>query len=300
MCTPKVKQSKEGRLKMDYINEMNNLVQNLEVFENEEFGPVRATTINNEPWFVGKDVVKELGYEISKSMSYTYYIKRYCSEDDIKKVNNCDAQLFGIKDAGRKGELLINEYALYDLVLDSPLPSAKQFRKWITHEVLPSIRKTGGYIPHDENMSDDEIMARALLVAQKTIDNKNKLLEDAKKEIAEKDRVITQISISQNTKLVRETAKAISKSNSKILIGERRLYERLRSWGWVCKNSTEATQYAVERGYLEVSEGTKKTARGTFTFRTTRVTGKGEIKIIEKLLKEKDLEKLLEENEKSK
>lgn len=63
---------------------------------------------------------------------------------------------------------------------------------------------------------------------------------------------------------------------------------------------TEATQYAVERGYLEVSEGTKKTARGTFTFRTTRVTGKGEIKIIEKLLKEKDLEKLLEENEKSK
>lgn len=285
---------------MDYINEMNNLVQNLKVFENEEFGPVRATTINNEPWFVGKDVVKELGYEISKSMSYTYYIKRYCSEDDIKKVNNCDAQLFGIKDAGRKGELLINEYALYDLVLDSPLPSAKQFRKWITHEVLPSIRKTGGYIPHDEDEDDETIMAKALIVAQKTIDNKNKLLEDAKKEIAEKDRVITQISISQNTKLVRETAKAISKSNSKILIGERRLYERLRSWGWVCKNSTEATQYAVERGYLEVSEGTKKTARGTFTFRTTRVTGKGEIKIIEKLLKEKDLEKLLEENEKSK
>lgn len=149
-------------------------------------------------------------------------------------------------------------------------------------------------------LTDEEIMARALLVANKTIDNKNKLLEDAKKEIAEKDRVITQISISQNTKLVRETAKTISKSNSKILIGERRLYERLRSWGWVCKNSTEATQYAVERGYLEVSEGTKKTARGTFTFRTTRVTGKGEIKIIEKLLKEKDLEKLLEENEKSK
>ena len=152
----------------------------------------------------------------------------------------------------------------------------------------------------DEDEDDETIMAKALIVAQKTIDNKNKLLEDAKKEIAEKDRVITQISISQNTKWVRETAKAISKSNSKILIGERRLYERLRSWGWVCKNSTEATQYAVERGYLEVSEGTKKTARGTFTFRTTRVTGKGEIKIIEKLLKEKDLEKLLEENEKSK
>ena len=160
--------------------------------------------------------------------------------------------------------------------MQSRKPIAKQFKKKVK-EILKQIRKTGGYIPHDEDEDDETIMAKALIVAQKTIDNKNKLLEDAKKEIAEKDRVITQISISQNTKLVRETAKAISKSNSKILIGERRLYERLRSWGWV-------------------SEGTKKTARGTFTFRTTRVTGKGEIKIIEKLLKEKDLEKLLEEN----
>ena len=195
--------------------------------------------------------------------------------------------------------LFLTEDGLYEVLMQSRKPIAKQFKKKVK-EILKQIRKTGGYIPHDEDEDDETIMAKALIVAQKTIDNKNKLLEDAKKEIAEKDRVITQISISQNTKLVRETAKAISKSNSKILIGERRLYERLRSWGWVCKNSTEATQYAVERGYLEVSEGTKKTARGTFTFRTTRVTGKGEIKIIEKLLKEKDLEKLLEENEKSK
>lgn len=274
---------------MDYINEMNNLVQNLEVFENEEFGPVRATTINNEPWFVGKDIASILGYAKPQNA-----IANHVDEDDTLKQGIIDK-------LGRSQQTtLINESGLYSLILSSKLPNAKKFKRWVTSDVLPSIRKTGGYIPHDENMSDDEIMARALLVAQKTIDNKNKLLEDAKKEIAEKDRVITQISISQNTKLVRETAKAISKSNSKILIGERRLYERLRSWGWVCKNSTEATQYAVERGYLEVSEGTKKTARGTFTFRTTRVTGKGEIKIIEKLLKEKDLEKLLEENEKSK
>ena len=278
---------------MDYINEMNNLVQNLEVFENEEFGPVRATTINNEPWFIGKDVAEILGYKNTSDA-----LSKHVDEEDKMQIAKYDLQNY--KDIGTKGAVVINESGLYSLILSSKLPNAKKFKRWVTSDVLPSIRKTGGYIPHDENMSDDEIMARALLVAQKTIDNKNKLLEDAKKEIAEKDRVITQISISQNTKLVRETAKAISKSNSKILIGERRLYERLRSWGWVCKNSTEATQYAVERGYLEVSEGTKKTARGTFTFRTTRVTGKGEIKIIEKLLKEKDLEKLLEENEKSK
>ena len=89
--------------------------------------------------------------------------------------------------------------------MQSRKPIAKQFKKKVK-EILKQIRKTGGYIPHDEDEDDETIMAKALIVAQKTIDNKNKLLEDAKKEIAEKDRVITQISISQNTKLVRETA----------------------------------------------------------------------------------------------
>ena len=66
--------------------------------------------------FVGRDVVKALGYEINKTTSYTYYINKYCDEKDIKKLNKCDAHLFGIEDAGRKGELLINEYALYDFL----------------------------------------------------------------------------------------------------------------------------------------------------------------------------------------
>lgn len=279
MCTPKVKQSKEGRLKMDYINEMNNLVQNLEVFENEEFGPVRATTINNEPWFVGKDVVKELGYEISKSMSYTYYIKRYCSEDDIKKVNNCDAQLFGIKDAGRKGELLINEYALYDLVLDSPLPSAKQFRKWITHEVLPSIRKTGGYIPHDENMSDDEIMARALLVAQKTIEEKSKLLQQAKETIEDmkpKALVGEYLEVSKDSILVRELAKILKQNG--IDIGQNRLFEWLRDNGYLIKTGSDKnmpTQRAMNLKLFEVKHTNMICNGETKIRKTTMVTGKG-------------------------
>ena len=264
---------------MDYINEMNNLVQNLEVFENEEFGPVRATTINNEPWFVGKDVVKELGYEISKSMSYTYYIKRYCSEDDIKKVNNCDAQLFGIKDAGRKGELLINEYALYDLVLDSPLPSAKQFRKWITHEVLPSIRKTGGYIPHDENMSDDEIMARALLVAQKTIEEKSKLLQQAKETIEDmkpKALVGECLEVSKDSILVRELAKILKQNG--IDIGQNRLFEWLRDNGYLIKTGSDKnmpTQRAMNLKLFEVKHTNMICNGETKIRKTTMVTGKG-------------------------
>lgn len=153
----------------------------LMLFKNEEFGEIRVIEIDNEPWFVGKDVVKDLGYEISKTMSYTYYINKYCSEDDIKKVNNCDAQLFGIEDAGRKGELLINEYALYDLVFESPLPQAKVFKSWVTHEVLPSIRKTGKYEVQDFNEFPE------------LLNDMNQLVEDMKYKIKEQDKQIEEI-----------------------------------------------------------------------------------------------------------
>lgn len=145
---------------MDYINEMNNLVQNLEVFENEEFGPVRATTINNEPWFVGKDIASILGYANTSDA-----LKKHVDKED-KGVAKCDTL------GGKQTLTVINESGLYSLILSSKLPNAKKFKRWVTSDVLPSIRKTGGYIPHDENMSDDEIMARALLVAQKTIEEK--------------------------------------------------------------------------------------------------------------------------------
>ena len=122
----------------------------LMLFNNEEFGEIRTLLIDGQPWFVGKDIVCSLGYDLNNH-SYTEYIKKYVLEDDIKKVNNRDARLFRIEDAGRKGELLINEYALYDLVFESPLPSAKTFKSWVTHEVLPSIRKTGSYtMPQDQ------------------------------------------------------------------------------------------------------------------------------------------------------
>lgn len=255
----------------------------LRIFKKEEFGEVRALSIKGEPWFVGKDIVTALGYDLSTGNSYTKYIKRYCYEEDVKNYNKETQVHYGLeldyRELGQRGGLLINESALYDLTLESPIPGAREFKKWVTHEVLPQIRKTGGYIPFDKEDDDATIMAKALMIAQKTIEAKTKELENV-------NRVVNQFSISKNTKLVRETAKAISKAHSEVLIGERRLYNKMRDWGWVCKNSTEPTQYAVEMGYLEVSEGTKETVKGTFTFRTTRVTGKGEIRIVEKLLKE--------------
>nr|DAP88439.1 MAG TPA: repressor domain protein [Caudoviricetes sp.] len=257
---------------------MNNLVQNLKVFENEEFGQVRATTIKNEPWFVGKDIATVLGYRDVSSA-----ILSHVDEED--RVNSKTQGCFAVE-LGQRGSWLINESGLYSLILSSKLPNAKKFKRWVTSEVLPSIRKTGGYIPVAEDEDDATIMAKALLVAQKTIDNKNKELEVKTKELEDKNRFINQIAASKNSLLVREVAKIISKSDSKILIGERRLYEKLREWGWVHNKGTEPKQYALDRGYLEVQEGMITNQSGTFTYYTTKVTGKGQKRILEKLLKE--------------
>lgn len=193
---------------MDYINEMNNLVQNLEVFENEEFGPVRATTINNEPWFIGKDVAEILGYKNTSDA-----LSKHVDEEDKMQIAKYDLQNY--KDIGTKGAVVINESGLYSLILSSKLPNAKKFKRWVTSDVLPSIRKTGGYIPHDENMSDDEIMARALLVAQKTIEEKSKLLNQAQVTIQTQSDVINELKPhAEYAERVLEDKKNIINSNS--------------------------------------------------------------------------------------
>ena len=153
----------------------------LMLFNDDEFGKIRGKLLDELCWLVGRDVVRDLGYDLSTGTSYTQYIKKYCDEKDIKKLNKCDAHLFGIDDAGRKGELLINEYALYDLVFESPLPQAKAFKSWVTHEVLPSIRKTGKYEVQDFNEFPE------------LLNDMNQLVEDMKYKIEEQDKQIEEI-----------------------------------------------------------------------------------------------------------
>lgn len=152
----------------------------LMLFNNKEFGEIRGKLLDELCWLVGRDVVRDLGYDLS-THSYTEYIKKYCNKEDIKKLNNRDAGLFGIDDAGRKGELLINEYALYDLVFESPLPSAKAFKSWVTHEVLPQIRKTGKYEVQGFNEFPE------------LLNDMNQLVEDMKYKIEEQDKQIEEI-----------------------------------------------------------------------------------------------------------
>ena len=133
----------------------------LQIFKNEEFGEVRTVEIGGEPWFVGKDVAKVLGY--AKPLNA---LSTHIDEDDSLKQGLTDSM-------GRTQEtILINESGLYSLILSSKLPNAKAFKKWVTSEVLPSIRKHGGYISGQTEMSPEELMAKALQVAQKTLEER--------------------------------------------------------------------------------------------------------------------------------
>ena len=139
-------------------------MNNLQIFKNEEFGEIRAIEIKNEPWFVAKDICEILGLS-----NPTMAINRL-DEDERTKLN-----------LGRQGEAnIVNEYGLYNLILASRKKEAKEFKRWITHEVLPSIRKTGGYIAGEENMSEDELVLKAMQVLQnklKNLESKTEKLE---------------------------------------------------------------------------------------------------------------------------
>lgn len=133
----------------------------LSVFKNAEFGEIRTVTINNEVWFVAKDVCDILGIQnVTQSM---------------QQLENFERSMFNI---GRQGEVnIISESGFYTLVLRSRKPIAKPFRLWVTSEVLPQIRKTGGYIPVKEEDTNEEIMAKAYLIATETLKRKTELIE---------------------------------------------------------------------------------------------------------------------------
>lgn len=133
----------------------------IRIFKSEEFGEIRTVEIGGEPWFVGKDVAETLGYERpTKAVS--------------DHVDGEDRDEAPIQDPiGRmQNTAIINESGLYSLILSSKLPSAKAFKRWVTSEVLPSIRKHGGYINGQAEMSPEELMAKALQVAQKTLEER--------------------------------------------------------------------------------------------------------------------------------
>lgn len=136
-------------------------------YQNNE---VRTVSIEGEPWFVGKDVAEVLGYSNTKDA-----IATHVDLDDKRVIQKSENTTFDIPN---RGMTVINESGLYSLIMSSKLPSAKEFKRWVTAEVLPSIRKHGGYIAGQEQLSDAEFMAKALVVAQRTLADREKRLAD--------------------------------------------------------------------------------------------------------------------------
>ncbi|RHK27437.1 phage antirepressor Ant [Bifidobacterium adolescentis] len=222
-----------------------------------------------EPWFVAKDVCDILGTD-------TRDLHKILESDEITNVDSIH-----IAQNGGKAPLIISEPGLYRLVMKSRKPEAKEFQRWVTHEVLPQIRRTGGYIPTSESDSDEDIMARAVLVAQKTIERKNQQLQakDTQIKMLEpKARFADAVAASDGTCLVGELAKMLRQNGMDI--GQNGLFRLLQADGYLGKsgsNRNVPTQRAMDLGLFRIKETTVTHADGhTTVSRTPKVTGKGQ------------------------
>ena len=248
-------------------------MNDMQVFTNNMFGQVRVVQRDGEPWFVAADVCKAL--EIDRTATRRL-------DDDEKGVHSTHTP------GGQQDVTIVNEPGLYTLVLGSRKPEAKLFKRWITHEVIPAIRKTGGYIAGQETLSDDELMARALLVAQNTIklreerinalENSNTALEAKVEADAPKVLFADSVAASSQSILIGELAKILRQNG--IDIGQNRLFERLRKEGYLGTYGEYyniPTQRAMDLKLFEIKKRAINSPDGRNIVSTTvKVTGKGQ------------------------
>ena len=248
----------------------------LQIFNSPEFGDIRTIEIDGKPYFVGTDVAKALGYAKPNNAVSTHC--RYTLKRGI-----------ATKQGNMSEMVLIPEGDIYRLIIRSKLSSAERFERWVFDEVLPSIRKNGGYIMGQENLSDSELMAKAILVAQKTIEHKNQIIEQQKAKI-EADRPKTifadAVSTSHTSILIGDLAKLICQNG--VQTGQKRLFQWMRDNGYLMKSGASYNmpmQRYIEQGLFEVKESSVQNPDGSVRVtRTTKVTGKGQLYFINKFL----------------
>ena len=241
--------------------------------------PVRTLQDKNgEPWFAAKDITDILGYHNSSKAIADHV-------DDGDKLNNET-----LSSLGQRGGWLINESGLYSLILSSKLPTAQEFKHWVTSEVLPQIRKTGGYIPAGKEEDPQAIMARAVLIAQKTIADQKHQLEAQKPKVLFADA----LTVSRNSILVGELAKILRQNG--VQIGATRLFSWLREHKYLSSRKGEdwnmPTQKSMEARLFEIKTSSHSAPDGSlFTTRTPKVTGKGQQYFVNKFLQHQELTK---------
>lgn len=239
----------------------------IQIFNSPEFGQVRSLVINGEPWLVGKDVTKALGYDNPSKA-----IRDHVEEED-KRVGVQNVTPYIIDSLGRKQHpTFINESGLYALVFGSKLPSAKKFKRWVTSEVLPALRKTGQY--QVKELSGQELMAKALIEAQSVLAAKDKQIEEMKPKVVFADAV----SASKGSISVGSLAKLLAQNG--IAIGQNRLFAWLRDNNFLIKDGKSknvATQRYIDQGLFELKANVTFENGETKTHKpTTMVTGKGQ------------------------
>lgn len=242
-------------------------MNDLQLFNNPEFGAVRAVEVDGEPWFVGKDVAQALGYSNPRKA-----LADHVDAED-KGVTKCDTP------GGEQDITTINESGLYSLVLSSKLPGAKKFKRWVTSEVLPTIRKTGGYqLPKDYPSA-----LRALA------DTTERLLAAEIENEANRPKVLfaDAVSTAKTSILVGELAKLLKQNG--VDIGQNRLFGWLRENGFLIRrNGTDfnmPTQKSMDLGLFEIKETVVSHADGhTSVNKTPKVTGKGQQYFVQRFL----------------
>ena len=225
---------------------MNN---NIQIFNDERFGQIRTQYFEKQAWFVGKDVATALGYKDPSRAVYD-------------RVQACDKTSLLIQQSGsnyKANTLFINESGVYSLILSSKLPQAQEFKHWITSEVLPQIRETGGYIPVQDGDDEKLILCRALEILKRTVDRQALKLSDQQEKLEKKELQLKEqapevefaqaVSSSESSILIRDLAKLITQNGVKI--GQGRLFYWLRLHGYLFQHETRPIQEWVEKGIFD-------------------------------------------------
>lgn len=253
----------------------------MQIFNNEQFGKIRTVEIDNKPYFVAVDIAKALGY-----VNPSDAVKKHC-----RWVAKCEVPHPQSKNKTLEVNV-IPEGDMYRLITNSELPQAEKFESWVFDEVLPQIRKTGGYIPTNEDDSEKDILAKAVLIANKTIEqkeakiielsSKNNKLEEKIEDDKHKVSFAEAVENSDDVILVKEMAIIITQNGFKI--GQNQLFDYLRDYKYLCSKKGNMYNLPTKKheDLFKVTKRTIQHTQGTEVKNTPKITGKGQLYFIKK------------------
>lgn len=264
------------------------LTNQIQVFDSPQFGAIRTIAREGSPLFCLADVCKAVGLTNPSS------VKQRLDPEDVQLIDL--HALNSVEGTGNGLTNFVTESGFFDILLQSSSPEVKPFRKWVTSEVLPSIRKDGGYIMTSKEDSPEEIMARAILLAQTTIERQRQRVQQLEAESASKDSAIAEmkpkaifadaLAASDKSILVGELAKILRQNG--IEMGQNRLFRYLRENGYLCTKGecyNQPSQKSLEMGLFEIKKTVVMKPNGDSIITTTsKVTAKGQSYFVNRFL----------------